>query len=145
MKAGRALIGIFRKMRIKNLREEVSEVRFKKTRFLHLGNVENHLIRNFLRNGCVRVKLQIYKRDSTLQIQNMTQEVLYPRNVLGVILACCIWRGLVFCLLLRFLYLFKIEIFEFQRKSNVISLPRYYSHARCAESCGRRGFSTFPR
>ena len=36
-------------MRIKNL--GVSEVRFKKTRLLHLGNVENDLIRNFLRNG----------------------------------------------------------------------------------------------
>ena len=39
MKAGRALINIFQKMRIKNLRE-VSEVRFKKTRLLHLGNLE---------------------------------------------------------------------------------------------------------
>ena len=39
MKAGRALIGIFRKMRIKNMRV-VTEVRFKKTRLLHLGNVE---------------------------------------------------------------------------------------------------------
>ena len=38
MKSGRALIDIFQKMRIKNLRE-VSEVRFKKTRVLHLGNV----------------------------------------------------------------------------------------------------------
>ena len=55
MKAGRAQIGIFQKMRIKNLRG-VSEVRFKKARLLHLGNVKNHLIRNFLRNGRVRVK-----------------------------------------------------------------------------------------
>ena len=39
MKAGRALIGIFEKMRIKNLRG-VSEVRFKKTLLLHLENVE---------------------------------------------------------------------------------------------------------
>ena len=38
MKSGRALIGIFQKMRIKNLRG-VSEVR-EKTRLLHLGNVE---------------------------------------------------------------------------------------------------------
>ena len=35
MKSGRAEIGIFQKMRIKNLRG-VSEVRFKKTRLLHL-------------------------------------------------------------------------------------------------------------
>ena len=42
MKAGRAETGIFQKMRIKNLRrgEGVSEVQFKKTRLLHLGNVE---------------------------------------------------------------------------------------------------------
>ena len=39
MKAERAKIGIFQKMRIKNLRG-VSEVRLKKTRLLHLGNVE---------------------------------------------------------------------------------------------------------
>ena len=39
MKAERAKIGIFQNMRIKNLRG-VSEVRFLKTRLLHLGNVE---------------------------------------------------------------------------------------------------------
>ena len=39
MKSGRAQIGIFQKMRIKNLKG-VSEVRFRKTRLLHLGNVE---------------------------------------------------------------------------------------------------------
>ena len=39
MKSGRAKIGIFKKMRIKNLMG-VSEVRLKKTRLLHLGNVE---------------------------------------------------------------------------------------------------------
>ena len=40
MKAGKAKIGIFQKMRIKNLRGGVSEVRLKKTRLLHLANVE---------------------------------------------------------------------------------------------------------
>ena len=39
MKAGRASVGIFQNMHIKNLRG-VSKVRFKKTRLLHLGNVE---------------------------------------------------------------------------------------------------------
>ena len=39
MKAGRAQIGIFQKMRIKNLRG-VTEVRFEKTRLLYLENVE---------------------------------------------------------------------------------------------------------
>ena len=39
MKSGRAYIGIFQKMRIKNLLG-VSVIRFKKTRLLHLGNVE---------------------------------------------------------------------------------------------------------
>ena len=39
MKAGMARICIFQKMRIKNLRE-VSKVRLKKIRLLHLGNVK---------------------------------------------------------------------------------------------------------
>ena len=39
MKSGRALIGSFQKMRIKNLMG-VIEVRFKKLRLLLLGNVE---------------------------------------------------------------------------------------------------------
>ena len=39
MKAGRAQIGVLQKMRIKNL-GGVSDVRFKKTRIFHLGNVE---------------------------------------------------------------------------------------------------------
>ena len=39
MKSGRAKIGDFNKMHIKNLRG-VSEVRFKKTRLVNLGNVE---------------------------------------------------------------------------------------------------------
>ena len=40
MKSGRTKIGIFQKMRIKNLRGGVSEVGFERTRLLHLGNVE---------------------------------------------------------------------------------------------------------
>ena len=53
-------------MRIKNLRG-VSEVQFKKTRLLHLGNVENHPIRNFLRNGRLRVNLlSLYLKFSQL-------------------------------------------------------------------------------
>ena len=56
MKAGRAKIGILQKMRIKNLRTGVSEVRFKKTRLLHLGNVEKPPHPSFLRNGRLRVK-----------------------------------------------------------------------------------------
>ena len=39
MKSGRAKIGIFQMMRIKNLKG-VSEVRLKKTRLVHFGNVE---------------------------------------------------------------------------------------------------------
>ena len=39
---------------------------FKKTRLLYRGNVENDLIRNFLRDGCVRVK----KFDSLKAIEN---------------------------------------------------------------------------
>ena len=58
MKSGRAKIGIFQKMRIKNLRGEVSEVRFKKLDSFSLETSKIHLIRNFLRNGRLRVKLQ---------------------------------------------------------------------------------------
>ena len=55
MKAGRAEIGIFQQMRIKNL-SGVSEVRFKKIVSFTLETSKNHLIRNFLPNGRVRVK-----------------------------------------------------------------------------------------
>ena len=56
MKAVRASIGIFQKMRIKNLRG-VSEVRFKKLDYFTLETSKSHLIRNFLRNGRVTLKL----------------------------------------------------------------------------------------
>ena len=46
----------------------VSEVRFKKTRLLHLGNVENRLIRIFLRNGRLRVKFQALENFSSRDI-----------------------------------------------------------------------------
>ena len=42
-------------MRIKNLRGGDSEVRFTKTRLLHLGNVEKPPRPHFLRNGRLRV------------------------------------------------------------------------------------------
>ena len=54
MKAGRAYISIFQKMRIKNLRG-VSEVRLKKQDSFTLETSKNHLILNFLRIGRVRV------------------------------------------------------------------------------------------
>ena len=54
MKSGRAQIVIFQKMRIKNQRE-VSEVRLKKLDSFNLETSKNHLIRNFLRNGRLRV------------------------------------------------------------------------------------------
>ena len=63
MKAGRAIIGIFQKMRIKNLRGRgVSEVRFKKLDSFTLATSKNHLIRNSLRNERVRVKLYAVRR-----------------------------------------------------------------------------------
>ena len=40
MKSGRAKIDIFQKMRIKNLRGGSARSDLKKTRLLHLGNVE---------------------------------------------------------------------------------------------------------
>ena len=70
MKSGRALIGSFQKMRIKNLRG-VSEVRFKKK--LHSFNLEtskNHLIRNFLRNRRLRVKLLRAENRRALKIRS---------------------------------------------------------------------------
>ena len=61
MKSGRGLICIFQKMRIKNLRG-VSYVRFKKLDSFTLETSENHLIRIFLRNGRLRVKLNLEKK-----------------------------------------------------------------------------------
>ena len=57
MTARRAEIGIFQKMRIKNLRG-VSEVRLKKLEFFTLETLKNHLIHNFLRNGRMRVNIK---------------------------------------------------------------------------------------
>ena len=55
MKTGRALIGSFQKMRIKNLMG-VSEVRFKKKLdSFTLETSKNNLIRIFLRKGSLRV------------------------------------------------------------------------------------------
>ena len=56
MKSGRAKIGIFQKMRIKNLMW-ASEVRLKKLDSFTLETSKNHLIRNFLRSGRLRVKI----------------------------------------------------------------------------------------
>ena len=66
MKAGRAKIGIFQKMRIKNLRGGgVSEVRFKKKLdYFTLETSKNHLIRNFLRNGRLRVKMKFNNNEN---------------------------------------------------------------------------------
>ena len=58
MKAGRAKIGIFQKMRIKNLRGSVRSDD-KKIDSFTLETSKNHLIRNFLRNGRLRVKSQV--------------------------------------------------------------------------------------
>ena len=55
MKAGKAKIGIFQKMRIKNLRGGVSEVRLKKLDSFTLQTSKNHLIRNCSRNERLRV------------------------------------------------------------------------------------------
>ena len=60
MKAGRASIGSFQKIRIKNLRGSVRSVPKKLDSFT-LEKYKNHqfLIRNFLRNGRVRVNYHI--------------------------------------------------------------------------------------
>ena len=50
MKAGRALIVFFQKMRIKNLRG-ASEVRFKKTRLIHLETWKTILFAIFCATG----------------------------------------------------------------------------------------------
>ena len=54
MKSGNALIGIYQNLRIKNLMG-VSEVRLKKLDSFTLEMPKNHLNRNFLRNGRMRV------------------------------------------------------------------------------------------
>ena len=55
MKAGRALIGIFQMMLIKNLRGGGYQLDFKKLDSFTLETSKNHLIRNFLRIRRVRV------------------------------------------------------------------------------------------
>ena len=55
MKAGRAWIGIYQKMHIKNLRGQWGPIKKKLDSFT-LETSRNHLIRNFMRNGRVRVK-----------------------------------------------------------------------------------------
>ena len=59
MKSGRAYIGIFQKMRIKNLRGSVRSDLEKLDSFT-LETSKNHLIRNFLRKGRLRVKLNFH-------------------------------------------------------------------------------------
>ena len=59
MEAAMALIGIFKKMRIKNLRG-VSKVRLKKQDSFTLETSKNNLILNFLRNGQVRVNCPVF-------------------------------------------------------------------------------------
>ena len=56
MKSGRAKIAIFQKMRIKNLMGSVRSD-LKKLDSFTLKTSKNHLIRSFLRNGRVWVKL----------------------------------------------------------------------------------------
>ena len=64
MKAGRTLIGIFQKMRIKNLRGEGGQWGpIKKLDSFTLETSKNHLIPNFLRNGRVRVNPEFSSRD----------------------------------------------------------------------------------
>ena len=66
MKAGRAKIGIYQKMRIKNL-SGVSEVRLKKIDSFTLETSKNYIIRNILRNGRLRVKKNSFIVDILLK------------------------------------------------------------------------------
>ena len=102
MKSGRAQIGIFQKMRIKNLRG-VSEVRFKKLDSFTLETSKNNLIRNFLRNGRLRVKsLEIFNdiedKRSFLNAQLEQVRIYVPIFVL------------IFVKLLSFFLIFIIKI-----------------------------------
>ena len=56
MKSGRAQIGIFQKMRNEILRGSVRSD-MKKVDYFTLETSKHHLIRTFLRNGRLRVKL----------------------------------------------------------------------------------------
>ena len=56
MKSGRAKIGIFKKMRIKNLMGGQWGPILKKLDSFSLETSKNHLICSFLRNGRLRVK-----------------------------------------------------------------------------------------
>ena len=61
MKAGRAKIGIFQKMRIKNLRGGQWDP-IKKLDPFTLETSKNNLIHNFLREGRVRVKISRFNQ-----------------------------------------------------------------------------------
>ena len=67
-------------MRIKNLRRAVSEVRFKKTWLLRLEHVENHLIRNFQRNGRVSVKEALFKKIISKSSKKNIHDILKQIN-----------------------------------------------------------------
>ena len=62
-------------MRIKNLRG-VSEVQLKKLDSFTLETSKNHLIRNFLRNGRVRVEFVLFQTPLIAEIIRNTDDIL---------------------------------------------------------------------
>ena len=68
MKAERAVIGIYQKMCLKNLRSLVRSD-LKKLDSFTLKTSKNHLISNFLRNDRVRVKRFLFYRTPESYIQ----------------------------------------------------------------------------
>ena len=74
-----AKIGIFQRMRIKNLRGQWGPV--KKLDFFTMETSKNHLIRNFLRRGRLRVKILNFFSDVTGSGKHVIQENLKSLNL----------------------------------------------------------------
>ena len=95
----------------------VIEARFKKNRVLHLGNVtfqmsKNHLIRNFPRNGRLRVNLltglgRIVGKNRSLKSPCSDQQTRCIKNIFGGVMIwhkirylksdCRMWAGFLWC------------------------------------------------
>ena len=98
----------------------VSEVRFKKLYSFTLEISKNHLIRNFLRNGRLRVKILKFNEFIRFLSENTENVVCWFKSYLGFLLISRILMWLKYALDLKSLCFFKIVV-RWKRLWNVIS------------------------
>ena len=86
MKSGRVLIGIYQKIRIKNLNGGSVRSDLKKLDSFTLEASKNHLFRNFLRNGRVRVMGYYLFRKKTFmnQVDRFDLKINFARQKISV-------------------------------------------------------------